>query len=272
MLPYFKKYTILMYVLPVLTMVVLTTALAYGAGFALAATLPGLLVSLACLVVLTLASSRYFGNLADRKARELVALYNDACDPAAFVEQGAEVASTIEAPYTEAGSWYLSFYALALLDEGQTQPAAIIGSNMQASAARTDDVRVKSALLVNIEPVVLRLFGAQTALGVVAEAEAALAGLDGPDAEARRSFLAWEHELLAAICEGDEEFLLAKHAAVRANEGNPLRMRVLSADAEATIWRSRGNAPAERECLAFVVEHGGGLPVVPAAHARLAEL
>lgn len=272
MLPYFKKYTILMYVLPVLAMVVLTTVLAYASGFALSSTLPGLLVSLAGLVVLTLLSSRIFGNLANKKADELVALYNESCDPQAFVEQGAEVASTIEGPYTEAGSWFLSFYALALLDVGQVEPAAVIGSNMQKSAMEAADPRTRAAVMVNIEPLVLRLFGAQAALGVVAEAEAALASLAGPDAEQRRSFLAWERSLLTALVEGDEDRLLQTYSEVRLREVYPMRMRALNADAEAAICRRRGLSERERECLKFVVEHGNQLPIVPAARARLTEL
>lgn len=272
MLPYFKKYAILMYVVPVLTMVVLTTVLAYATGFALSATLPGILVSLAGLVVLTLASSRYFGNLANKKADELVALYNDSCDPQAFVEQGAEVASTIEGPYAETGSWFLSFYALALLDVGQMEPAAVIGSNMQRSAMQAADPRTRSAVMVNIEPVVLRLFGPEAALGVVEEAEGALAALTGPEADQRRSFLSWERTLLTAMLEGDEERLLQTYAEVRTRESYPLRLRVLNADAEAAICRHRGDAARERECLEFVVANGNQLPVVPAARTRLAEL
>ncbi len=69
--------------------------------------------------------------------------------------------------------------ALALADEGRAEEAARIGENMRASAAQTQDPKVRAALFVNMEPVVLRLLGAQVALGVVEEAERLESSLTG---------------------------------------------------------------------------------------------
>lgn len=272
MLPYFRRYTIIAYVAGACIPLALVTVYSWITGQVLASTIPGLLLSIALFVVCLLGMTNLMARKANQKANELVALYNERCDPYAFAEQGREVADAIQAPYTESGSWYLSFYALALVDAGQLERAATIGKAMQESAAATADPRKKAAILVNIEPLVLRLFGAQTALGVVDEAERLIAGANDADSASRRSFLAWERGLLEALAACDENGLLEKYSFVQQSAGYPLRVRVLDADAQAAIYRHRGDTSRERDCLRFVVEHGNRLPAVRPAQERLAQM
>ena len=255
MLRYFKKYVWAAYALSVLIPAASLAAFSVVMGGNVVKTLPGLFSSLmlffACLYVMP----RLMGQLADRKAEQLVSLYNDGCDPDAFRAQAAAPARAIGEPYTEAGSWFLSFYALALADGGQAE-----GEGERA------------ALLVNMEPVVQRLLGERPALGAVEEAERLLEGDASAEAVQRRKFLAWERGVLEARLSGDDGLLASKLAHVRETDGYPLRMRVLAAADEAAACRRQGDGARERECLRFVVEHGNRLPAVPAARARLAEL
>lgn len=277
MLPYFRKYVYLAYALSVLIPVVSLAAFSVVMGGNVVKTLPGLFSSLmlffACLYVMP----RIMGKVADKQAVRLVSLYNDACDPVAFVEQAAPVARAIETPYREQGSWFLSFYALALLDVDRDEEAARIGEKMSTSAASAPEPGARAATLVNLEPLVARLFGPEAALGVVDEAVRLLQGAaatGGADAEsaARLNFLAWERSVLEAERAGDDDALLEKRAHVRENAGYPLRMRVLAAAAEADLRQRMGDAARERACLQFVVEHGNRLPAVTVAQVRLAAL
>lgn len=272
MLPYFKKYLIAAYALSVLIPVASLAAFSVVMGGNVVKTLPGLFSSLMLFVACLYALPRIMGQQADRKADAIVSLYNDACDPPAFLEQAAVPAGAVKAPYTEAGSWFLSFYALALADEGRAEEAARIGENMRASAAQTQDPKVRAALFVNMEPVVLRLLGAQVALGVVEEAERLLAGAMDEESAQRRNFLAWERSVLGARLDGDDDVLAEKFEHVRSQAAYPLRMRVLAAADEAEVRRRQGDAARERECLRFVAEHGNRLPAAAAAQARLTEL
>ena len=171
MLRYFKKYVWAAYALSVLIPAASLAAFSVVMGGNVVKTLPGLFSSLmlffACLYVMP----RLMGQLADRKAEQLVSLYNDGCDPDAFRAQAAAPARAIGEPYTEAGSWFLSFYALALADGGQVEEAARIGEGLSASAAQAEGEGERAALLVNMEPVVQRLLGERPALGAVEEAE-----------------------------------------------------------------------------------------------------
>ena len=102
--------------------------------------------------------------MADSYAERVLSLYNDSCDPQAFVEQGRAIAERIRPPYEENGSWFLSFYALALDDIGQRDEAVRIGQTMLSSARRAEDPAQKVSLLVNMDPLISRLFGAQQTL------------------------------------------------------------------------------------------------------------
>ena len=84
MLRYFKKYVWAAYALSVLIPAASLAAFSLVMGGNVVKTLPGLFSSLmlffACLYVMP----RLMGQLADRKAEQLVSLYNDGCDPDAF--------------------------------------------------------------------------------------------------------------------------------------------------------------------------------------------
>lgn len=272
MLPYFRNYAFIAYIIGVAAPVVLVTALSWIFGFYIVATLPGLIAAIVLMAVSLLTAKKIVTAKANRKADEMISLYNDACDPAAFVDAARSVAQEIRPPYDESGSWFLSFYALALDDLGQRNDAARIGQAMLSSAQMAPDPQTKVGILVNIEPLVQRLFGAQQALEVVEQAQEAIGGSSDPDDVSRMNFLNWERGILEAIRDGDDAALVQRFSAIRGNAAYPLRVRVSDALLEASVHKSRGDVAAERECLRFVVDNGNKLPAVGIAAERLAEL
>lgn len=272
MLPYFRNYAFVAYVLGVAVPVGLITASSWVFGFYVVYTLPGLIAAIVLLAACLLASKRIVTRMADRKADEYLSLYNDGCDPQAFLDAARNVAAAIRPPYEENGSWFLSFYALALDDAGQREEAARIGQAMLSSAQMARDPQQRAGLLVNIEPLIERLFGVDAALEVIAQAEEAVTASDSPDDGPRRDFLRSERALMEAIRNGDAATLTARFSAVRTNAAYPMRVRVSDALMEASVHKSRGDAAAERACLEFVVANGNKLPAVGLAQERLAAL
>lgn len=271
MLPYFKGYKMAVYVVAAIAPFVVLYAWSALAGRNMFSTLEGMVALVVVFFACLLGLSRVLGNKADQKADALVSLYNDACDPPAFLEQGEPLAQVIEPPYTEAGSWFLSFYALALDDVGRTSEAAAIGTAMVEGAKHAPNPVVRAGLLVNMEPVVVRLFGPEAALGVIDEAEAALTQA-GAQLDDRENFLSWERAILQARRDGNDEELLGRFSQIYMSASYLPRMRVQAAEEVAAILRRRGDAAGERAALTFVVEHGNRLPAVRAARERLAEL
>lgn len=272
MLIYFKKYIFAAYALAFAVPIILMVTWSVIAGENVVKTTPGLFTSLALFGVCLLGMMSAMGRRADKKAEQLVSLYNDACDPPAFVAQAETVARNAKAPYNESGSWFMSFYTLALADVGRLDEAARIGDAMRLSAADAKTPQSKAAMLINIEPVIKRLFGPEMALAAVQEAEHLLEVPVGTPQDDRLKFLSWEHDILNAMITHDKATLCEKYLHVRTTPGYPLRMRVLAAFDEAVLHRECSEISQETECLLFVVEHGGALPAVKAANTRLEEL
>lgn len=98
MLPYFRNYAFIAYIIGVATPVILVTALSWIFGFYIVATLPGLIAAILLMIVSLLTAKKIVTAKADRKADEMISLYNEKCDPAAFVESARVVASEIRPP------------------------------------------------------------------------------------------------------------------------------------------------------------------------------
>lgn len=269
MLPYFRNYAFIAYILGVAVPVLLVTGLSWLFGFYIVSTLPGLLAAIIMLICGLLLAKKVVINLTDKKADEMLSLYNDSCDPRAFVDAAKNVAAEIRPPYDEVGSWFLSYYALALDDLGHRDEAVKIGQGMLSSAQRAVEPQTKAALMVNIEPLVERLFGADQALEVVMQAQQAIAGSTDPDDVNRLSFLSWEQGVLEAVRNGDSQTLVQRFSGVRNSSSYPMRIRVSYALLEASVHKSLNEIDKERECLSFVVANGNKLPAVGLAQERL---
>lgn len=271
MLPYVKSYAFIAYVLGIVVPIGFITVLSWITGYYLPTTIPGVIASVALLAVCLLSAKRIATRMADSYAERVLSLYNDSCDPQAFVEQGRAIAERIRPPYEENGSWFLSFYALALDDIGQRDEAVRIGQTMLSSARRAEDPAQKVSLLVNMEPLISRLFGAQQTLDLIQEALTA-AQESGQAEPGQVSFLQWEKSMLEAVRDGDHEMLAQRFSSVRTSGSAPMRMRVSDALLEASVRKARGERDLERECLDFVIRNGNKLPAVKLAQERIAAL
>ncbi len=272
MLPYFRKYAVALYVFSLVVPFVFIMAWSSFVGWDVVKTLPGLFSAFGLYVASFFVLKHVMNRRADAAAERLVSLYNDECNPQTFLVQAKSVAHAIGTPRTEMGSWFLSFYALALTDEGYLSEAAQIGERMRTGICAASNPQAKMVLLVNIEPVVARLLGVSAALATVDQAEGLLRDCPEGVNSAQANFLAWERGVLEAKLSENDNALLEKYAQVRKNPNYPRRMRVLAAFSEAKICRTRNNTAEERGCLFFVVEQGNGLPEVDVARMRLAEL
>ena len=272
MLPYFRKYLALAFAGAALVPTVVTGVWFLLTGVNAQATLPGLIATLVLFFGSAVWLLNYFNRRAEADVDRLISLYNDGCDPVAFVNQIAPIAGRVGSPNTEQGAWLLSYYALALADTAKVQAASQIAGALRRTAAVTEDKGLAASILVDVEPVVLKTSGVFEALDVVATGEQLLDAIDAPEDDGKRVFLATQRQLLDSLAADDQQELIACYRRTWENDASPLRVRVESACHEADIQRDRGNAAAEKECLAFAVAHGNRLPEIPQAKDRLAVL
>ncbi len=236
---------------------------------ALAATLPGLALSLLLFIVVTAFAAVHFSKRANEEADSLIALYDELCDPQAFADRGKATAQAMTVPYDASSSWFMSYYAQALLDIGIVQNAREIERGMYDSVAESKKVEEQAQIVTNLVPLSLKVLGPAETLPIIQM------GLDllkqGPVLKLAPAiaFLENQQVIVQAQVDGDDEKLLRFYSSTRLNEDVPLRIRVEQAWDEARIHFKRGEAAAERSCLDFVVSHGNKLALVKAAQARL---
>ncbi len=273
MLPYFKKYVIWCCVVAVAVPVVTSTAYAAVTGTIMAASLPGLIGLLVLLFGSMMAAQSFFGRKADERTEAMLARYNDQCDPEGLTDAATEVVVAMQQPYNVMASWFLTYYAQALLDEGKTDRARAIEEAMLRSidAAKNDSIRL--GVLMNAVPLVTKTQGAAAALALVER------GLDivptlqqGPQTSDPLKFLNDQKTLLQAAVAHDDAALRSLYGRVHDDAALPMRIRVESAWKEAQACHGLGDVARERECLEFVASNGGRLALVAPARKQLAAL
>lgn len=236
---------------------------------AMAATLPGLALSLALFIVVTAFAAMHFSKRANEDADSLIALYDELCDPQAFADQGKATASAMTVPYDASSSWFMSYYAQALLDLGITQNAREIERAMYESVAESKKAEEQAQIITNLVPLSLKVLGPADTLPIIAK------GLDllnaGPALKLAPAIAFLENQQVIANAQvnKDDEKLVRFYNSTRLNEEVPLRIRVEQAWDEARIHYRTGNAEAERACLEFVVAKGNKLALVQPAKDRL---
>lgn len=271
MLPFYRKYAILICVIAAGAYIVVSTAWSLLTGTIMAATLQGLIASF----VVFFGALGISGYVMNRKATEeterLFALYNDACDPESFVEQGAEVARVAETTSGELASWYLSYYGQALLDTGRVDRARKIYNEQleRVDALKKDADR--AAVIVNMVPLGCKLDDPEHVLSLIERSIALLPGDDYASTQ-RRTFLEIQRDVVQARIAGDDEKLVSLYERMRSESANPLRVRVERTWDEAQACFRMGDVPREIDCLSFVVANGNKLALVAPARARLATL
>ena len=272
MLPYVKKYVILACVIAVALPFAVSTVWPMLTGQMMAASIGGLVLMLALFFGGLIAGVRIMGRKADEFADGLIALYDEGCDPRAFTDAAHDIASSITAPFTPSGAWFLSYYAQALLDQGLIEKAEHLRSMMFESIAGSKRIADQVSIIVDLVPLTTKLKGPADALPVTEKGIDLIGASSDPQMVIQKDFLVGQAQIMRSKIEGELDGLAMLYHDVVSREIVPMRVRVESAWEEARIHFDRGDVVRERESLDFVVKHGGGLALVGPARARLADL
>ena len=267
------KYIIYASGLAIVVTMLVQTAYTAVTGVAMSSTIPGLIASCLLFALIMVGVYAYLGRRMNVNADELISLYDNACDPQAFVEGASRSVDSMPMPYVEASAWYMGYYAQALLDLGRVQEAQRIEQNLYESVKATDSVELQAKIVVNLVPLVTKLLGPADALPVIQKGLELLAlapaTQDKPMLEA---YLQNQQSLAMAVVNGDDARLVSFYSATRNNPTVPMRVRVEQSWEEAKVHYRMGNVPAETECLEFIVAHGNRLALVKPAQNRLLAL
>lgn len=272
MLPYFKRYVIICCVVAAAVPIVASTIWPLLTGEIMAASLPGLITLLVLFFGTMAVMQRIMGAKAQMETERLFALYNEQCDPGALVEEGAPVAELVEGQCGELPSWFMSYYAQALLDVGQVERAQAVKTTQLSGVSSLKRSAAQAAVVVNMVPLALKLDEPADVLGLIDQAEGLLSGMEDDAAAQRRAYLASQRELVGAKAAADPHALVDVCERVRVNAEHPMRLRVERAWDEACACYRMGDAVRERACLEFIVENGNELALVAPARARLTAL
>ena len=271
MVHYFPKMRILSFAIGCGIPIAALLVYWFGFGGMIGFTDPVGMVLLALLIFGPILSFNFFNRRASAEFDRIMNLYNEDCDPQAFVDEGALIVQNAQSPYNPFEAWFLSFYALALLDVGRAEEAAQIGKNMQDFAESAENNEEKASYLVNIIPLVLRLFGPAAGLSVIDRALEIVQNNPAPNSAEQEGYLISQKRMVEAVENHDAAYLLERCEAIRTNaSGNQqMRVRVLEAEQEAQLREITGDAVGARECWQFVADNGNRLPSVEEARRHL---
>ncbi len=272
MLPYFKKYTIYVCIIAVALPVITSTVYSLAYGQIMASSFSGMLIEIALLFLGMIIGFNIFERKAEAKTSALLATYNDACDPEKLVHDGAQLASNISFPCNESGAWYLSTYAQALLEVGRIDEAQKIYDGIEHSIEAARKPEAKAGTLVNLVPLSEKMRTLDETISLIEKGLDLLRGQTSGAATERRAYLNSQKMVFDARKKGDLHDVVKLDEVVKTNPGYPMRVRVEYAWNEGSAFYRLGNKEAERENLAFVIEHGGSLKLVGQAQTRLAAL
>lgn len=272
MLVFYRKYVIGVCVSMAAALVVVSTAWSALTGQIMAASVAGLISMIVVLLGSVAVSFRVFGAKADAETERLFALYNEQCNPQAFVEEGSAVAEAASTRLGELSSWYLSYFAQALLDVGEPKRAEQIATAQLKGVRACKTEAERAAVATNMVPLLAKLRDPDEVIALIDEALGLLG--DGQDYASvqRRTYLELQRGYLTARKEGDAETVVRICREIRDDANQPLRVRVERTWDEAQAHFDEGDAASERTCLEFVVANGGTLALVAPARARLAAL
>lgn len=272
MLPYYKKYSIIACIIGVAPSIVITTIYPLMTGTIMASTIGGLVLLFAIFAASMVVGFNIMERRAEAATGELLALYNDGCDPEALIGQGADVARNVTYPCREAGAWFMSYYAQALLDAGKADQAREVERGIRQSADLAKKPALRAGILVNLIPLADKLDGTAEALELIGQAQDLVRIDAGPVADERRAFLDSQEKVMKVRQDGDAAEAAKLDAGIRESGAYPMRIRVEAAWAEARACFKLGDAAGERGALNYVVDHGNKLALVPQARQRLASL
>lgn len=272
MLPYYKKYSIIACIIGVAPSVIISTLYPLMTGTIMAASIGGLVMLFVIFALSMMIGFNSMERRAEQVTNKLLALYNDDCDPQLFLTQGASVAQNVAFPCKEAGAWFMSYYAQALLDAGEVDRARAVEKGLQESAQVAKKPQLKAGIIVNLIPLADKLDGTKDALSLIHAGLTFIQNDPTPIASERRAFLESQQKIMEVRMSGDATAAAELDEAIRKSEAYPMRIRVEAAWAEARAYFKTSNVMGERSALHFVIDHGNKLALVSQAQQRLAGL
>ena len=272
MIGFYRRYVIIACVVAGCIAVGTMTVWTLVAGYNVSGTIPGLIVSLVVLFVSLGVMVRIMARKADQKTAEYISLYNDQCDPEAFLAAGQDLADVITVPFNEPGSWFMSYYAQASLDAGQTERAKNIEESLYHSIDQANIPLIQAAIIANLVPLAEKVVGYADTLPLLERGISLIADDQDPQSVTRRQYLESQRAFVEAQINHDEESLLRLFNQTVPNDLIPMRIRVEYAWQEARIHYAQGDQDAELRCLQFVADHGNRLALTQQARQRLGTL
>lgn len=272
MIAYFKKYTVFVCIIAVALPIVASTVWPLVTGQLMAASVGGLVTMFALFVVGLFIGYGIFERKAEGIVDGYLAHYNDECDPDALISEGGWLADAIAFPCNQMGSWFMGYYAQALLDAGRADEARKVAEGLDSSMRAAKSAAVRAGILVNLLPLAEKLESPQDALGLLNQ------GLEWCDEDNERKvahlreFLLSQKKVLEARAAADQRAIASIAESIVPSGLYPMRIRVEYAWDEASAHYKLGNAPEEKRCLEFVAKNGNKLALAAKARERLASV
>lgn len=270
MLIYYKRYTVILCVIAVALPVVVSTVYPFITGQIMASTLPGLITLFLLFAAGMLVGYRIMDGIAERRTESMLSLYNTQCNPEGLISEGADLARNITFPCNEAGAWFMSYYAQALLDAGKLEQAKEISAGLGLTVKSSKNDAGRCAVICNLVPLYEKLNPPQDSLGLIEEGISLCAASPSPEMQVRHQYLESQLKIMKARCGENWQESAVLDESVKDAPANPMRIRVEFAFSAAMAYFHLGNSLKEQENLRFVVEHGNRLALVAQAEKRLA--
>ena len=271
MLQYFKRYSIYVSAIAIALPVIVSTVWPLVTGQMMAASLSGLAMLFVLFIGGLILGYAIFGKRADAETQAYLDAYNDDCDPQRLVNEGAKLAQAIQFPCDQSGSWFMGYYAQALLDLGRKEEALNIQTGIKNSMDVAKNAPMKVGILANLLPLVEKSEGTQAALQLIDEGMALCDQLKDGGAQIR-DYLASQKKILDVEATGTPEEIAKLCASIADSDKYPMRIRVEYAWREGSAQYKADDLAGEKRSLRFVVDHGGKLALVGKAKARLDSL
>ncbi len=272
MIIYFKKYTILVAVIAIALPVIVSTVWPLATGQIMAASIGGLALLFALFILGFLGGYAILERKAEGIVDGYIAKYNEACDPEAFITEGEQLARQITFPCNQIGSWFMGYYAQALLDVGKVDEVNAIAEGLRQSIDSAKKSIDKAGIAANLLPLTEKLADTDASLALVDEALGYCEQAGPRGTSQLRDFFNSQKKVLDARKSGNQREIADLSERIRASAAYPTRIRVEYAWDEASAQYRLGDTAEERRCLEFVVSHGSKLALASKAQARLKQL
>lgn len=272
MIVYFRKYTIFVCVIAVALPVIVSTVWPLFTGQMMAASIGGLVLMFALFVLGLLFGYAIFEKHAEGIVDGYLSKYNEGCDPEALISEGAQLADEIKFPCNQIGSWFMGYYAQALLDVGDVERAKAISDGLRQSMEAAKTSEVKAGIMANLLPLSEKLDGSSEALELADKGIEHCNQIPARKAGQLSDFFSSQKKILEAQSSDDQAAIARLSESIRASALYPMRIRVEYAWDEARAEYKLGDVDEEKRCLRFVSDYGNKLALVAKAQQRLASL